>query len=336
MERRLEYITIDYNKDTEDFIEFYKSYDTLEHDGWYFNLNTFFINGIVLNFEVYYRPKYKRLVYCNYQNLRLIGSSIHYKSMMWALAGFDYIWDYQNNDLEDWKPELQSKIIRYTEAPKNMHDKFDNYEMSFITCLPGSPLRKNPNFNIHPQSHILTNVKFWINDHDPDLDKVTVYPFSGFGPGTWIMNDCNHMMNRVSQTAREYEHLNNPKVSDRIKGKGSIYIGADVWIGKDCHIVSGASIGHGATIGMGSIVTGKIPPYAIACGCPAKIIKYRFPRWIRNALLDIAWWDWPLWKIYDNLDKIESDNIIGFIETFGSLPKWKLKMHKFFYRVIGK
>ncbi len=40
--------------------------------------------------------------------------------------------------------------------------------------------------------------------------------------------------------------------------------------------MSKCEIGRGAIIGAGSVVTKKIPPYAVAVGSPAKIIATRF------------------------------------------------------------
>jgi len=39
-------------------------------------------------------------------------------------------------------------------------------------------------------------------------------------------------------------------------------------------IVPGVRIGHHAMIGGGSVVTKDIPPYALAVGCPAKVIRF--------------------------------------------------------------
>ena len=53
-------------------------------------------------------------------------------------------------------------------------------------------------------------------------------------------------------------------------------IGNDVWIGAHVCVKQGVSIGDGAVIGAGSVVTHDIPPYCIAYGVPAKVIKRRF------------------------------------------------------------
>ncbi len=48
-----------------------------------------------------------------------------------------------------------------------------------------------------------------------------------------------------------------------------------VWLGSRVTILPGTKIGEGAIIQGGSVVHGKIPPYAIVGGNPAKVFKYR-------------------------------------------------------------
>ena len=52
-----------------------------------------------------------------------------------------------------------------------------------------------------------------------------------------------------------------------------INIEDDVWIGANSVITAGVSIGKHSVIGGGSVVTKSIPPFCVAVGNPAKIIK---------------------------------------------------------------
>ena len=54
-----------------------------------------------------------------------------------------------------------------------------------------------------------------------------------------------------------------------------IIIEDDVWIGANCTICDGVVIGEGSVIGAGSVVTRNIPPFSVAVGSPAKVIKKR-------------------------------------------------------------
>ena len=54
---------------------------------------------------------------------------------------------------------------------------------------------------------------------------------------------------------------------------GEIHIGKGVMIGMGSIIMPGVTIGDGAIVGAGSVVTRDIPPYTIATGSPAKVVK---------------------------------------------------------------
>ena len=83
-------------------------------------------------------------------------------------------------------------------------------------------------------------------------------------------------------------------------------IGNDVWIGTNVTIKAGVRIGHGAVIGMGSVVVKDIPDYAIAVGCPARVIRYRFDEETRAKLIESAWWDMEEKDIRRLADTFES------------------------------
>ena len=73
----------------------------------------------------------------------------------------------------------------------------------------------------------------------------------------------------------------------------NIVVGHDVWFGHGAMILAGAHIGSGAIIGAGAVVRGTVPAYAIVTGNPGTVLRMRFPPKIVDALLRLAWWDWP-------------------------------------------
>jgi len=91
-------------------------------------------------------------------------------------------------------------------------------------------------------------------------------------------------------------------------------IGHDVWIGHGAIVMPGVEIGHGAIIGSGAVVTKNIPPYAIAVGVPAKVIKYRFDEKTIEALLSIEWWNWDRAQLEKNFKDL--NDVPTFIEKF--------------------
>ena len=72
---------------------------------------------------------------------------------------------------------------------------------------------------------------------------------------------------------------NIPATRGTIFGSGhvckEVIIGKDVWIGANCIILPGVTIGDGAIVAAGAIVTKDVPPYTLAGGCPARVIKER-------------------------------------------------------------
>ena len=54
-----------------------------------------------------------------------------------------------------------------------------------------------------------------------------------------------------------------------------VIIDDDVWIGARAIILPGVRIGTGSIIGAGSVVTHNVPPYSVAAGNPAKVVKTR-------------------------------------------------------------
>lgn len=59
--------------------------------------------------------------------------------------------------------------------------------------------------------------------------------------------------------------------------KSPVRIGTDVWIGEKATVLRGAEIGTGSVIGSQTLVKGVIPPFSVAVGVPARVIRSRLP-----------------------------------------------------------
>ena len=78
----------------------------------------------------------------------------------------------------------------------------------------------------------------------------------------------------------DYNHGLNPNTNSYLDNQLEVFevtIGNGVWIGNNVVILPGVHIGDKAIIGAGSVVTKDVPPYTIAAGNPARLVKkYNF------------------------------------------------------------
>ena len=68
--------------------------------------------------------------------------------------------------------------------------------------------------------------------------------------------------------------IDRPVYQQPLTAKG-IMIGDDVWIGSSVIILDGVTIGDHCVIGAGAVVTRDVPPYSVAAGNPARVIRNR-------------------------------------------------------------
>ncbi len=88
----------------------------------------------------------------------------------------------------------------------------------------------------------------------------------------------DHCLLAQNITLTPYSHIFDD-ASATIYGQGGhckkVTIGRDVYIGMGCCVMYSGDIGEGSVIGAGSTVVKPIPPYSVAVGSPAKVIKER-------------------------------------------------------------
>jgi acetyltransferase-like isoleucine patch superfamily enzyme len=75
------------------------------------------------------------------------------------------------------------------------------------------------------------------------------------------------------------ENHNYDRTDIPIKHQGTrqqgIVIEEDCWVGSNTTFLDGSHVGPGCVIAAGSVVKGYIPPYSVATGIPARVIKSR-------------------------------------------------------------
>ncbi|TNE61939.1 MAG: CatB-related O-acetyltransferase [Alphaproteobacteria bacterium] len=150
-------------------------------------------------------------------------------------------------------------------------------------------------------------------------DRLDIGRFCAFATGTsFIMNGANHRMDGPStypfpiMGGAWADHMD---LLMGLPSRGDTVVGHDVWLGFRTLVMPGIKIGHGAIVAAGSVVTSDIPPYAIAAGNPARVVRMRFDATTIARLLEIAWWDWPLEKITAHVRALMSGDVAALEAT---------------------
>lgn len=92
-----------------------------------------------------------------------------------------------------------------------------------------------------------------------------------------------------------------------------VTIGNDVWIGFHTTILPGGRDRRRRRDRAGSVVRGRIPPYAICTGNPARVVRLRFPEAAIARLLAVRWWDWPDAKVSRHIPLLLDPDIERFL-----------------------
>jgi acetyltransferase-like isoleucine patch superfamily enzyme len=154
--------------------------------------------------------------------------------------------------------------------------------------------------------------------HPGDVARVSIGQFCSIAEEVIFMRGGNHHPDWVSTYTFRIKHGLDGAYEDGIPwSKGDITIGNDVWIGHGARVLSGVTIGDGAVIAAFGVVTKDVRPYAIVAGSPAVERKRRFIDEQIDALLQIAWWDWPIEKILAEVPRLCSGDIDGFLTAHG-------------------
>jgi len=147
-----------------------------------------------------------------------------------------------------------------------------------------------------------------------DTAKVDIGSFTSIGRDVQLMDGGNHRTDWVTTFPfRAVYDLDGAYADGHPATKGDIEIGSDVWIGRGARVMSGVRIGHGAVIAAYSVVTKDVRHYAIVAGIPASERRRRFSDEQIEALLEIAWWDWPMARIMECVPSLCDDRIDEFI-----------------------
>jgi acetyltransferase-like isoleucine patch superfamily enzyme len=125
---------------------------------------------------------------------------------------------------------------------------------AWLSLGPGAKLKIGDNTHINSGFVVACNLSVEIGKSVLIADRV-------------FIGDSNH----------GYEEIDKPVMEQKMSEAKAVKIEDDSWIGINVCILEGVTIGRHSVIGAGSVVTESVPPYSVAAGNPAKVVKqYNF------------------------------------------------------------
>jgi acetyltransferase-like isoleucine patch superfamily enzyme len=88
----------------------------------------------------------------------------------------------------------------------------------------------------------------------------------------------------ISDNLHGFRDVSRPVMPQSLENPGLVCIEDEVWLGEGVCVLPNVTIGKHSVIGSNSVVTKSIPPYSIAVGIPANVIKkYDFDKkqWVK-------------------------------------------------------
>ncbi len=169
------------------------------------------------------------------------------------------------------------------------------------------------------QHSVFIGAQSYMNDSGVVRDRVFIGRYCSIGRRVSIAAGA-HYMTGVSTnpalaqgpaeafySADEMEAL---EFSAASRGDAPTILQANVWVGDGAVVMPGVVVGAGAVIGANAVVTKDVAPYSIVAGCPARHIRFRFPKRVRERLLQSQWWDLSL----ETLKAFQSGNVLSFLD----------------------
>ncbi|MBR3691978.1 MAG: acyltransferase [Clostridia bacterium] len=125
--------------------------------------------------------------------------------------------------------------------------------------------------------------RVYLDTERPEGGYIRIGHHAYIGTGTTLFGHKgleigDHTLLAQNITITPYSHKFPDPEKDIITQGGNckkVTIGRDVYIGMGCNVMYSGDIGDGSVIGCGSVVVKPIPPYSVAVGTPAKVIKKR-------------------------------------------------------------
>jgi acetyltransferase-like isoleucine patch superfamily enzyme len=152
-------------------------------------------------------------------------------------------------------------------------------------------------FSIRLGSNAAISSGSWlnINDRDSPTDALVIGDncfigrrnFFSVGRSIIFRDYCLTAMNcAFIGSSHRYDDPMSAYMATGVTLDADIYVGANCFFGYGSQVIGNVRIGHGCVIGAGALIRSDIPPFSLAVGNPAKVIK-------RFDFSSRQWVAWP-------------------------------------------
>jgi acetyltransferase-like isoleucine patch superfamily enzyme len=141
-------------------------------------------------------------------------------------------------------------------------------------------IKRNTSINLHPKDKRSKGILLFIGDNViisescfiSACNRIVIEENVGISPNVMVI-DNSRKPGDISRPSKEQD-----------LEIGYVHIGADSWIAYGACVLPNVTIGRHCIIGALSVVNQDIPPYSIAVGSPAKVVKqydFNLKQWVR-------------------------------------------------------
>jgi len=138
---------------------------------------------------------------------------------------------------------------------------------------PNVSLRNGERIQVGEGTRIGERVYLWAGD---STGKITIGKNCRFAPEVFV-------------TASDYGMAADRLITEQPRRERDVTVGDDVWLGARVFVGAGVTIGTGCVVSAGSVVTRSLPPYSIAAGFPARVVRRREDVTELPQVEDVAW-----------------------------------------------
>lgn len=186
------------------------------------------------------------------------------------------------------------RAAHYRRAATGMHWSTELSSSGSFSCTESVTIGRRTRMNVSTEGVLVLRNGVWIGDdceigatksiqigshtslqnRSIILGEVSMGAGCACGPNLYISSSWHHFEDIPAEPIR-WQDAKVMTGETLAPTSRAVEVGDDCWIGINVVIAPGVRIGRGCIIGANSVVTKDLPPYSVAAGVPARVIRER-------------------------------------------------------------